>query len=118
MDINATHNQISIRNYISETKFKGMVEAEIISTSNLKFTFPAILGAYQTGELFSVVHSAGRIKIATSLSSLLYRKNQIGHVNFKRHNTFFHIFNGPRILEEDTEISVRNSNGEILDTKN
>ncbi len=118
VDINATHNQISIRNYISETKFKGMVEAEIISTSNLKFTFPAILGAYQTGELFSVVHSAGRIKNSDEPQLPAVSEESNWSCKFQKGITpFFHIFNGPRILEEDTEISVRNSNGEILDTK-
>ena len=49
------NNYVSIRDFVDEKSFYGMVEIEIISTSNIGFTFPAIIGFYKSGHLYSCV---------------------------------------------------------------
>jgi hypothetical protein len=55
------HNEFFLKKIIGK-KFKGMVEVEFISSSNLRYPFPGITGFYISPEKFiSSVHAAGRI---------------------------------------------------------
>lgn len=68
LDKISQHNQVSIKqilessNYLINSEFKGSVELEVISIDNLRYSFPAVIVVYQAKNLFSAVHSAGRIK--------------------------------------------------------
>lgn len=81
------HNQVSIKELFSASRnfkvdnFDGMVEVEIISTENIKFSFPGIVGIFQAGNLYSLVHSAGRIKNPDELQKKFILKSQIGNAN-------------------------------------
>lgn len=56
------NNCFSIRSVIKDLKFQGMVDVEVISTENLRFSFPAITGIFKSKDYFSSVYSAGRIR--------------------------------------------------------
>ena len=88
---------ISIRKYITQAKFSGMVEVEIISTSNLRFNFPALTGFYKSRSLYSCVHSAGRIKGAEEVHSSKKVEETNWSCKFEKNITpFFHFINSSK----------------------
>lgn len=112
--VEGDHCEISIASIYAEP-LDGMAEVEFISTSNLLFAFPAILGIYEAKGNFSVVHSAGRVRNTNEA----YKEVETTESNWtcKFHDSFtpfFHIFNGPRKLEKPIEavLSIFN-NGEL-----
>jgi hypothetical protein len=118
--IGQTHNQISLRSILTVEKFEGMLEVEFISTSNIGFTFPAVLGVYQTGDLYSCVHSAGRIKNSDEAQQLFTAEETNWTCKFSKKITpFFHIFCGPSPAAhtkiDDTKVILYSSIGEVLE---
>ena len=116
------HNQFSIRNIIEEKSkavFHGMVDVEIISTSNLRFVFPAIVGIYQSGELFSAVHSAGRIKNTEEEHLATYTQETNWTCKFNDNITpFFHFFIGNKKPSNPTiKAFLKSKTGEIIQEK-
>jgi len=115
------HNQISIRQVLSEQAglsgdvvFDGSVHVEILSTSNLSFNFPAVIGAFQSGTLFSAVHSAGRLKNAEEVQSTVYTEESNWTCKFSEGITpFFHYFQGScRAKEGLITVILRDRNGQ------
>jgi hypothetical protein len=116
------HNQFSIRDILSELNqsfFEGMVEVEIISTQNLRFSFPGIVGIYQADDLFSVVHSAGRIKNSDEVQTISYTHETNWNCKFSEEITpFFHYFNGhSRPTEANLKVCLRSQTGNIIEEK-
>ena len=55
------HNEFFFKKIVGN-RFKGMVEVEFISSSNLRYPFPGVTGFYiSPKKLISGVHAAGRI---------------------------------------------------------
>ncbi len=121
----ASHNQISIRKILSERtmsdldNFDGMVEVETISTANIRFPFPGIIGIYQAGTLFSTVHAAGRVKNPDEPQRVIYTQESDWTCKFGENVTpFFHYFNGPTVPRKDTiSVVLRAANGKPIETK-
>ena len=113
------HNQYSIRDIIndeSKNDFHGMVDVEIISVDNLKFSFPGIVGIYQTGDLFSAVHSAGRIRNSdeAQLSTYTYETNWSCKFN-EITTPFFHFFIGNKKNNSSIiKVHIKSITGETL----
>lgn len=113
------HNQFSIRQMLSGAagrqvdQFDGAVEVEIISTENLRFPFPGLIGIYQSGKLFSAVHAAGRVKNPDEPQRIIYTQESNWTCKFGDDVTpFFHYFNGPTVPAKNTiDVVLRSSNG-------
>jgi hypothetical protein len=102
------HNQISIKNLLSEEIFidKGTIEIEIIGDSNLGYPFPAILCFYKSMEYISVVHSAGRILNSNeSHQTNIWKESNFLTIYDDNLAPFISIFNGQNSI--DTELSIR-----------
>lgn len=113
--LHAANNTVSVRQFVKDDIFHGMVEIEVISTSNLKFTFPAISGIFKSGSLYSSVHSAGRIKGSDENNSRYATEETNWSCKFGVGITpFFHYINGNR--DEETCISVKlyNVDGKLV----
>lgn len=112
----SNHNQFSIRSILKRKKiidFDGSAHIEINSKVNLRFQFPAITAIYQSGPLFSAVHSAGRIKNKEESKEIYYNDESNWSCKYDKNITpFFHYFNGP-ILPKRKNILVK-----IFDKKN
>ena len=118
LSVSETHNQFRLRSVISEKKFYGMVEFELISTENIRFTFPAITGFYKTRSLYSCVHSAGRIKGADELASTSSVTETNWTCKFSQTTSpFFHYFNGNSTENSEIIVNVHCSAGEVIATK-
>ena len=124
-DIN-DHNQISIRNILNKqhelnlNHLDGTAHIEIISTQNLRFSFPAIVGIYQAKDLFSAVHSAGRIKNSDELQKISYT-DETNWICKTDENIipFFHLFNGPQLPKKKNIIAnlYRANDNHMIATK-
>ncbi len=116
------HNQFSIKEIIGDklqTNFEGMVEVEIISSENLKYSFPGIIGIYQSGEYFSTVHSAGRIKNTDEAHLTSYTHETNWTCKFSEQTTpFFHLFIGnKKPVSPIIKVFLRSKTGEIIQKK-
>lgn len=119
------HNQFSISYILKHTSsidgsnFDGSVFVEVLSTKNIKFSFPAVTAIYQSGNLFSAVHSAGRIKNADEAQIISYTEETNWTCKFEEGiSPFFHYFKGPTQPTIDhLLVSLRKKNGEIVKSK-
>ena len=114
------HNQFSIKEMLQLNKFDGTAHVEILSIKNLRFPFPGIIGIYQSNDLFSAVHSAGRIKNTEEIQKVSYTNETNWVCKRDDHVTpFFHFFNGPNIPSKKTiKVEVHNySDNNILISK-
>ena len=71
--ISKFHNQYSIKEILKQNNIKiknivGSANVEIVSLEKLGYPFPAITGIYNSGNIYSSVHSAGRIKNNSEVS--------------------------------------------------
>ena len=86
--ISKTHNQFSMHSILEKKYFKnffsGTVFVEIISFENLSFPFPAIIGLYRSKNLYSSVHSAGRIKNLNEKHEIFYTKETNWSCKFEK----------------------------------
>jgi hypothetical protein len=123
-DALSSHNQISIKSilqtsdYKIDQKFFGTVELEIISTKNLRYAFPAVTVIYQSGNLFSAAHSAGRIKNSDESHYPAYSCETNWNCKFSEGVTpFFHYFVGPSVSKQrKLEVSILNFEGRAVRT--
>jgi hypothetical protein len=116
------HNQFSIRNMLSDTSqdyFEGMIEVEIISSENLRFTFPGITAIYQTGDIFSAVHAAGRVKGPDELQTITNTQETNWTCKFSQDITpFFHFFIGnKKPTNPSLKAFLRSNTGNIIEEK-
>ena len=73
------HNEFFFKKIIGN-RFKGMVEVEFISSSNLGYPFPGVTGFYiSPKKLISGVHATGRILSNTEIKNF---QNGIEESNF------------------------------------
>ena len=130
LDAVALHNELSVREYLlrpsgAELPFDGMLEVEIVSTSNLAFPFPAILGVYEANGFFSAVHAAGRIKNPDEPKNPQRSEEANWTCVFERDGAgysvvpFFHYFVGatPVPVGEAIEVRLRDRAGVVVDSK-
>lgn len=111
--IHTDHFQVSIQELIKIREFLGMAEVEIISTENMRFPFPAIIVFYKSGDAYSAVHSAGRIRNPDEAYVPSLSRETNWTCKFTDDITpFFHVFNGPR------QNSVREIRVQLFDAKN
>ncbi len=96
--ISKYHNQISIKELLKEIKvneFIGSINIEIISLEKLGFPFPAVLAVYRSNNLYSSVHSAGRIKNNTEIQKIGFTQETNWKCKFEKGiSPFFHYFVG------------------------
>jgi hypothetical protein len=127
-DIVQYHNQISIRSLLNSRPelnpdfLDGMVEVEIVSSQNIRFSFPGLIGIYQANDHYSMVHSAGRVKNSDELIKFSESEetNWTCKLNYSATNEpevvpFFHLFNGP--IQHDKyqfTVNVRDATGQIF----
>jgi len=118
LPLKETNNFISIRKFIRQNKFQGMVEIEIISTSNIKFNFPAINGIFKSGSLYSCVHSAGRIKGPDEKHDKSITEETNWTCKFSKQITpFFHYINGNKNNNTELKVNLYNSNGNKIKSR-
>jgi hypothetical protein len=118
ISLEVSNNIVSMREYIKDDVFKGMVEIEIISSLNLKFSFPAITGFYKSGSLYSCVHSAGRIRGSDEVQTAIKTEETNWSCKFTEDITpFFHYVNGTASEDVCLLVTLYKSNGESVDTK-
>jgi len=118
ISLQISNNLVSMREYIKDDLFKGMVEIEIISSLNLKFNFPAITGFYKSGSLYSCVHSAGRIKGSDEVQTAVRTEETNWSCKFAEGITpFFHYVNGTSSEDVCLSVTLYKSNGESVDTR-
>ena len=111
-------NAISLREFIEYDTFKGMVELEVVSVENIKFAFPAIIGFYKTGSLFSCVHSAGRIKGTDEYHDSLLTEETNWSCKFEKDIVpFFHYVNGGCEEKVHLIINLYSLDGNIVEVK-
>jgi hypothetical protein len=121
--ISKTHNQFSMHSILEKKYFKnffsGTVFVEIISFENLSFPFPAIIGLYRSKNLYSSVHSAGRIKNLNEKHEIFYTKETNWSCKFEKGITpFFHYFVGPTIPKKNyITVSLLSSSKKIKKRK-
>ena len=108
--ISEFHNQFSIAEILKDKfkdKFQGTVSVEIISLEKLSFPFPAVIGVYKSRDLFSSVHSAGRIKNLNEKHEIFYTDETNWTCKFdKGVSPFFHYFVGPTLPKEKNNNSL------------
>lgn len=119
-------HQESIKNILSHNNYlvpaflceNGMIEIEILSDSNIKFPFPAVMMFVTSRDnmLVSCVHSGGRILNNNEPTSLLktVESNFLCRLD-SDFTPFFHVFNGPEILPH-TESHANASRVELCST--
>jgi hypothetical protein len=124
LPINAWHNQQSVKGLLEEAKYQnsdtlsGMIEVEVVSVENLRFSFPGITGIYRAGNLYSSVHAGGRIKNSDENQDPF----EIVETNWtckwgQGISPFFHYFNGPnKPQNKSLEVSILGLDGELLDS--
>jgi len=112
-----TTNSLSVRSLLLEEQFEGMVEIEIISTENIRYSFPAIMGFYKTGSLYSCVHSAGRYKGSDENQSESRTEETNWNCKFNNDVTpFFHYVNGSADTELRLKIYLKTEKGMTIST--
>ncbi len=98
--ISKFHNQHSIKEILKNNNLKinkivGTVNVEIVSLEKLGYPFPAITGIYNSGNIYSSVHSAGRIKNNSEPHDVIYTEETNWTCKFDNSITpFFHYFVG------------------------
>ena len=120
--ISEFHNQFSIAEILKDKfkdKFQGTVSVEIISLEKLSFPFPAVIGVYKSRDLFSSVHSAGRIKNLNEKHEIFYTDETNWTCKFdKGVSPFFHYFVGPTLPKEKTiTVCLYNENKKLKKMK-
>lgn len=116
------HNQFSIKELLQKDGItpeqlpSGMVEVEVISTANLRFSFPGVTAIYQSGNLYSAVHAAGRIKNPDEPQALSYTRESNWSCKFAPGITpFFHYFVGPSLPQDKTlQVCLHDPRGEVV----
>ncbi len=116
-------NEYSMRQLMGKDHFDGMVDIEFITTENLKFPFPAVLGFYTAGKAYSSVHSAGRTKASNEAYSPFESEETNFTCKFAQSagkisiSPFIHIFNGPAKQTRNYTLRIRSQTGETLASK-
>lgn len=118
------HNQHSISQILKKKKidFKnlnGMVNIEIVSLEKLNFPFPAIIGIYKSGNFYSSVHSAGRIKNNSEIQNKTYTEETNWTCKFGKGKTpFFHYFVGNKKPDKNyLKVKILDNSGKIKVSK-
>lgn len=119
--ISKNHNEFFLKKIVGN-KFKGIVEVEFISSSNLGYPFPGVTGFYiSPKKLISGVHATGRILsnneiknfqngIEESNFSIKFKKNSI--------TPFFSTFNSNDLKKKNViQIKLFNKLNQIIKIK-
>ena len=119
LTLKSDNNYVSIRDFVDEKFFYGMAEIELISTSNIGFTFPAIIGFYKSGDLYSCVHSSGRIKGSDENHSIIKIEETNWSCKFGNNITpFFHYVNGCRDEQVSLNVNLYYYDGTLANSSN
>lgn len=117
VDLEKYNNMLSVKSILEKETFEGMVEIEIISVENIKFTFPAIIGFYKTGSLYSCVHSAGRIKGSDESYSESVTEETNWSCKFSSTITpFFHYIHGNIESEAKLRVNLKSEDGVTIES--
>jgi len=98
--ISKYHNQLSIKNILKKynkkiINFVGSVNVEILSLEVISFPFPALTAIYNSKNIYSAIHSAGRLKNNVESQEIMYTEESNWTCKFKNSITpFFHYFVG------------------------
>jgi len=118
------HNQFSIKNIliknnIDAQNIKGVVNVEIVSLEKLNFPFPAITGIYNSGNVYSSVHSAGRLKNNSEPQEIMYTEETNWTCKFQKSiSPFFHYFVGnKKPFKKYITVKLLSNNNEIKKSK-
>lgn len=94
------HNQLSIKSILKKNNIKiidfiGLVNVEILSLEAISFPFPAITAIYNSKNIYSAIHSAGRLKNNVESQEIMYTEESNWTCKFENSVTpFFHYFVG------------------------
>ena len=117
IELQKHNNTLSVRSFVQQELFEGMIEIEIISIDNIRFTFPAIIGFYKTGSLYSCVHSAGRFKGPDEEHSVSTTEETNWGCKFSSVTTpFFHYVNGNTDAEVNLKVNLKSEEGVTIST--
>lgn len=112
VELQEFNNAFSVRSCIKQELFEGMIELEIISIYNIRFTFPAIVAFYKTGSFYSCVHSAGRLKNTDEEHSDSITEETNWSCKFSSTITpFFHYINGNTDKEVSLRVNLKSEDG-------
>lgn len=98
--ISRYHNQFSIKEILKKYNkkiiyFVGSVNIEILSLEAISFPFPAITAVYNSKNIYSAIHSAGRLKNSVETQEVMYTEESNWTCKFENGITpFFHYFVG------------------------
>ncbi len=98
--ISKFHNQFSIKEILKKynkkiISFVGSVNIEILSLEAISFPFPAITAIYNSKNIYSAIHSAGRLKNSVETQEIMYTEESNWTCKFENSITpFFHYFVG------------------------
>jgi len=119
VDLKKYNNTLSVRSFLEQETFEGMIEIEIISVENIRFTFPAVIGFYKTGSLYSCVHSAGRVKGPDENYSESITEETNWSCKFSSSITpFFHYFHGNTESEANLRVNLKSVEGVTIKSVN
>lgn len=115
------HNSISIKKTFRINNFKGLVECQFFSKSNLRYPYPAIYCFYENkNNCISVVHSAGRIQNITEkkINEKFEESNFFCKFN-ENFEPFMHFFNGiKQNPNESLQVKVLSFKNNLILKKN
>lgn len=115
VELEEQNNTLSVRSFLDQEVFEGMIEIEIISTENIRFTFPAVIGFYKSGSLYSCVHSAGRFKNSDENHSEVSTEETNWNCKFTNDITpFFHYINGCVDTEVKLKVNLKSQDGSTI----
>lgn len=113
------NNSISVSGFLKRDVFSGMAEIEIISTSNIRYTFPGVSAFYKSGSFYSCVHPAGRIKGSDEIHNVVKTEETNWICKFGEDVTpFFHYVNGGSDQSVSLTINLYAENGEVAESVN
>ena len=122
--ISKFHNQHSIKSILKNenvkfSNFTGSVNVEILSLEKLSYPFPAITGIYNSNNIYSSVHSAGRLKNNSEPHEVMYTEETNWTCKFEKSVTpFFHYFVGnQKPFQKYITVKILDKNSKIKKEK-
>lgn len=122
--ISKFHNQLSIKNILKKynkksINFIGSVNVEILSLERISYPFPAITAIYNSKNIYSAIHSAGRLKNNVEPQEIMYTEESNWTCKFEKSITpFFHYFVGNQTpYEKNILVNLIDKDNKIKEKK-
>ena len=122
--ISKLHNQLSIKDVLKKYNnrvmdFVGSVNVEILSLETISYPFPAITAIYNSNNIYSAIHSAGRLKNNVEPQEVMYTEESYWTCKFEKSITpFFHYFVGNQTpYEKYITVKLIDKNNKVKNKK-